>query len=555
MCRDGTQSLLRQAPAGESIDTLLEQAGGFGRCQWITTAFGVYLWAVHGGQVMAFVYIGPAVEAEFDDEDSRWLLRLSGSFFFAGWIAGLGLWGWLGSRKGWLVSLASMESLVVLGGCLTTLCTGPRGYLLCRVAVGFAEGGVPTAAWGYASEFLLPPTKAQAITALQLGFIFGSLMIALAASTDSWRAQTLGAALFALPIPIIARYYLPESPRWLLRAGRLEECRAVLRFITATNGFDGLKLSDVKLTEPAVLADGAQRPSNSALSLFTSGAQQADLTLALTLTLTLTLTLFPTLTRPHRAAGHADRHAPGLRLHECVLRPIAALGVGEHQGWWKLLRRHLEPRDAGAGRVRRCEHARDARAAQVAPAAARRPRCSMRHHGCTQHSGAGAAPRPRRTAQRLACHLGLRGQQRTVLGHVRLQRRGLPHRGAARRASDQESGGEAGRFLCAARALAVRRRPAAAVCLLGNLCLRSESRVALAARDARPAVTRDTRGPKQPRREDAISGARTIAHPGRGRPPPLTGPRPSSSRTARRRRPTPLTGLRRDHQLKPRPSA
>ena len=91
MCRDGTQSLLRQAPAGESIDTLLEQAGGFGRCQWITTAFGVYLWAVHGGQVMAFVYIGPAVEAEFDDEDSRWLLRLSGSFFFAGWIAGLGL--------------------------------------------------------------------------------------------------------------------------------------------------------------------------------------------------------------------------------------------------------------------------------------------------------------------------------------------------------------------------------------------------------------------------------------------------------------------------------
>ena len=33
MCRDGTQSLLREAPAGESIDQLLEQAGGFGRCQ------------------------------------------------------------------------------------------------------------------------------------------------------------------------------------------------------------------------------------------------------------------------------------------------------------------------------------------------------------------------------------------------------------------------------------------------------------------------------------------------------------------------------------------
>ena len=33
MSRDGTQSLLREVPAGESIDQLLEQAGGFGRCQ------------------------------------------------------------------------------------------------------------------------------------------------------------------------------------------------------------------------------------------------------------------------------------------------------------------------------------------------------------------------------------------------------------------------------------------------------------------------------------------------------------------------------------------
>ena len=49
---------------------------------------------------MAFVYIAPAVEAEFDDEGSRWLLRLSGSFFFAGWIAGLGLWGELGLGLG-----------------------------------------------------------------------------------------------------------------------------------------------------------------------------------------------------------------------------------------------------------------------------------------------------------------------------------------------------------------------------------------------------------------------------------------------------------------------
>ena len=57
----------------------------------------------------------------------------------------------------------------------------------------------------------------------------------------------------------------------------------MLQRIATTNGVDGLKLSDVKLAEPAALADGAVKPSGSALSLFTSGPAARRVTLIITL--------------------------------------------------------------------------------------------------------------------------------------------------------------------------------------------------------------------------------------------------------------------------------
>ena len=102
----------------------------------------MYLWAVHGGQVMAFVYIGPAVEAEFDDDDA-WLLRLSGSFFFAGWIAGLGLWGaYLGLGLGlglglWIAGLGlwgETSHTLTLDLTLTPWIAGPRPLGLAQLS-------------------------------------------------------------------------------------------------------------------------------------------------------------------------------------------------------------------------------------------------------------------------------------------------------------------------------------------------------------------------------------------------------------------------------------
>ena len=296
-----------------SMDSLLLQSGGHGRCQWLTTLFGVYLWAVHGAQVMSFVFIGKDVEGEFVGDSS--LLRLTGTFFFIGWMCGLNLWGWLAARRGWLVALASMEALVVVGGLLTAMCTDARPYLLCRVLVGFAEGGVPTCAYGYSSEFLLPADKTRCITALQLGFIGGSMLLALAASASvsaagtatavhtgsltahtasamfSWRELTIGASLFALPVLLIARS-MPESPRWLMRSGRVEECARVLRSISEMNGHGTLDITANELLAASgkvsghrgtAAASAASSASGSIAGLLCAGGPVTRVTLTVAL--------------------------------------------------------------------------------------------------------------------------------------------------------------------------------------------------------------------------------------------------------------------------------
>ena len=77
----------RRAP---TLDSRIEAAGGFGRAQACILAFSFAVWLVHGLQVMSMAFVGPAAAAEYAAEGK--VVRLTGSFFFAGWFVGLSLW-------------------------------------------------------------------------------------------------------------------------------------------------------------------------------------------------------------------------------------------------------------------------------------------------------------------------------------------------------------------------------------------------------------------------------------------------------------------------------
>lgn len=248
-----------------SIDGLLEACGGFGRMQGLTTACAFTFLIVHGAQVMSMAYLGPAAAAEYESEGA--VMRLSGSFFFVGWLAGLPLWGRLAARRGWLSALSCMELCVVVFGCGSALATSGRAYLASRLLVGFAQGGVPTTTSGWAAEFVLPADRTFCGLVLNLGFVSGSLLVTALSywfGLEQWRALSAGIALGALPLALAAAFALLESPRWLLRAGRAAQSAEVLRAVARRNGRTSALDDEVSTLEEAaalVASDGSPTSS------------------------------------------------------------------------------------------------------------------------------------------------------------------------------------------------------------------------------------------------------------------------------------------------------
>lgn len=226
----------RDAPAHSTLDDKLLLAGGLGRFQYAITAFAFAVWAVHGAQVMSMAFVGPAVVLEYDQEGAA--IRLSGSFFFAGWLLGLLVWGRLAGRAGWMRALAAELLGAAAAGVAGAFATSGKGYLVARFMCGFAEGGVPTTVFGWAGEFLLPQHKPRCLLVLQIGFKVGSLLVTLGAYTGGygrWRQLSIAISVCALPFAGLALVGAPESPRWLQANGRQAEAEEVLALVAAVN--------------------------------------------------------------------------------------------------------------------------------------------------------------------------------------------------------------------------------------------------------------------------------------------------------------------------------
>ena len=220
-----------------SVDAALAASGGFGLAQALVMFVALFAWIVHGAQVMSMAYVAPAAAAEFSDDATA--IRLTGTFFFTGWLVGLTLWGRLSSTRGWLFALVWIELAVAMSGLATAAATSGRMYLAARFFCGFAEGGVPTTSFGWAGEFFLPAHKPVAGITLQVGFLVGSLLITLGAyegGTGEWRTLSAVVSACALPVALLA-FIAPESPRWLRRAGHKVRASEVLSHIASLNSW------------------------------------------------------------------------------------------------------------------------------------------------------------------------------------------------------------------------------------------------------------------------------------------------------------------------------
>jgi putative MFS transporter len=152
-----------------------------------------------------------------------------------GAVPGAFIWGWLGDKIGrrtvflWsAVTISLATGIMVLTPGPDALIPGWLFMVFFRVFVGIGNAGIFTIDLPLVQEFI-PAYKRGWVSALVTTLLPGGGM--LAGLVASWLLPIIGwrylflVGLSPLVLVFMIRYWVPESPRWLIRMGRLEEAR------------------------------------------------------------------------------------------------------------------------------------------------------------------------------------------------------------------------------------------------------------------------------------------------------------------------------------------
>jgi putative MFS transporter len=143
------------------------------------------------------------------------------------------VWGWVADRIGRRkVMIATILNFSIATGLMVL--TPEHGWVFlaaCRLLVGFGVTGLYTVDIAVVQEFV-PASKRGWITGvtttmLPAGFVLGALLARYVEAYIGWRGLC---AIGLLPagLSLLIRAWVPESPHWLIRVGRLAEARQSL---------------------------------------------------------------------------------------------------------------------------------------------------------------------------------------------------------------------------------------------------------------------------------------------------------------------------------------
>jgi putative MFS transporter len=186
---------------------------------------------------LAIAYVLPVLVKE-------WALRpesigLVIAMGYVGQLFGALLFGWLADRRGRLPVLVATVAIFSSCSLLLALAWNVPSLLVLRLLQGIGLGGEVPVAASYISEITRAKGRGKFVLLYELIFPIGVTVVAFVSywvvPQWGWRWLFIIGAVSAL-LTLVMRRLLPESPRWLLSAGRGAEAEAALATIEERAG-------------------------------------------------------------------------------------------------------------------------------------------------------------------------------------------------------------------------------------------------------------------------------------------------------------------------------
>ncbi|WAA66066.1 MFS transporter [Microbacterium oxydans] len=215
---------------GSDAERMNPQARRFLTRLTIVTAGGMFI----DGYIFAVIGVTLALQT-FRTElgvDDLWLGLISSATLIGIFIGGF-LFGWLTDRYGRRPLFIADLACFVVAAVLMFFVQEPWQMFVLAVILGLAVGADYAIGTPLLSEFAPRTVRGRLGSSLQIAWNVGYMIAFLigflitVSHPDAWRWVLVSAAVPAI-LCLIARHGLPESPRWLLSKGRVEEAREVL---------------------------------------------------------------------------------------------------------------------------------------------------------------------------------------------------------------------------------------------------------------------------------------------------------------------------------------
>lgn len=221
------------------MDEVLDRAGTGAFQRRLLGIFGL-VWAADAMQVLAVGFTAASIAATFGLTVPQALQ--TGTLFFLGMLIGAVLFGRLADRTGRRNVLILTVACDAVFGTLSIFAPSFTILLILRFLTGMAVGGTLPVDYAMMAEFLPAKNRGRWLVALEGFWAVGTVIVALAAwaasvadVADAWRYIFAVTALPAI-LGIGLRFFVPESPLYLLRSGRAEEALTTANRVLKRNG-------------------------------------------------------------------------------------------------------------------------------------------------------------------------------------------------------------------------------------------------------------------------------------------------------------------------------